>query len=163
MANIENGNINKKIIKIVSLLMLKRKEDRRGRRACERERDFKHPVSILDRLWKQTDTASRSQIYSRALTGFVSYLAIIFMVSFLIRFLQCSRFPDQQYQSSWELKNESLGGFGHVHGVWLSVSLIARGLQVFQELFSTKVHNHGNIHPPSYDPSRIPLNDFLRI
>lgn len=50
MANIENRNINKKIIKIVSLLMLKRKEDRRGRRACERERDFKHPVSILDRL-----------------------------------------------------------------------------------------------------------------
>lgn len=50
MANIENRNINKKIIKIVSLLMLKRKEGRRGRRACERERDFKHPVSILDRL-----------------------------------------------------------------------------------------------------------------
>lgn len=31
MANIENRNVNKKIIKIVSLLMLKRKEDRRGR------------------------------------------------------------------------------------------------------------------------------------
>lgn len=50
MANIEKWEYKYKLIKIVSLLILKRKEDRRGRRACERERDFKHPVSILDHL-----------------------------------------------------------------------------------------------------------------
>lgn len=65
MANIENRNVNKKIIKIVSLLMLKRKEDRRGRRACERERDFKTSAFLFWDCYRDRHSEQKPNIFSK--------------------------------------------------------------------------------------------------